>query len=154
MDKATYTKLVLEAESTLYHVARSILTDNYDCADAVQEAILKSYSKLYTLKEEAYFKTWLVRILINECYKIRKQQKKVILMEEYEKKQYAGERNSYSELYEALMEMEERIRVPVVLYYLDGFKIHEISKILKIPEGTIKSRLSRGRHVLREKLEA
>lgn len=70
MDKQQFTKQVLEAEASLYHVAHTLLVNEEDCADAIQNAILAAYDKLGDLKKDAYFKTWLTRILINECYRI------------------------------------------------------------------------------------
>jgi len=57
LNKDTFIDKVLETESTLYHVSKSILIYDQDCEDAVQGAILKAYNKLDTLKEEQYFKT-------------------------------------------------------------------------------------------------
>lgn len=70
MNKQQFTKQVLEAEASLYHVAHTLLVNEEDCADAIQNAILAAYDKLGDLKKDAYFKTWLTRILINECYRI------------------------------------------------------------------------------------
>ena len=76
MNKEEFTQRVLEAESSLYRVAKSILINESDCEDAVQEAILTSYEKLGTLREDKYFKTWLTRILINSCFRAAKRRKK------------------------------------------------------------------------------
>lgn len=57
MNKDTFIVNVFKAESTLYHISKSILIHEQDCEDAVQETILKAYNKLYTLKKEQYFKT-------------------------------------------------------------------------------------------------
>ena len=83
MDKQTFTDLVLDAEHTLYRVSKTILREDHDCEDAVQEAILKAYQKLDTLREERYFRTWLIRILINECYRIRRTARPVVSFEAY-----------------------------------------------------------------------
>lgn len=69
MNKDLFIDRVLEAERTLYHVSKTILSVDQDCEDAVQSAILKAYEKLNTLKEDQYFKTWIIRILLNECYR-------------------------------------------------------------------------------------
>ncbi len=74
MNKDEFVNKLLEAESTLYHVSKSILIHDEDCEDAVQWAILKAYNQLGKLKKEQYFKTWLVRILINECYSLRRKE--------------------------------------------------------------------------------
>ena len=80
MDKEQFTAEVLSAEKGLYHVARSILGNDEDCADAMQNAILTAYTKLHTLQKEAYFKTWLTRILINEAYQMLRDRKSRYLM--------------------------------------------------------------------------
>ncbi len=69
MTKKKFTDLVLESEKTLYRVSMSMLKNESDCEDAVQTAILTAYEKLFDLKREEFFKTWLVRILINVCNK-------------------------------------------------------------------------------------
>ena len=67
MTRDEFSKRVLESEQTLYRISMSMLKNETDCEDAVQTAILTAYEKLSTLKEEQYFRTWLVRILINIC---------------------------------------------------------------------------------------
>ena len=67
MTRETFSNLILDRESTLYRVAMSMLRNEKDCEDAVQTAVLTAFEKLGTLKHEEYFKTWLVRILINVC---------------------------------------------------------------------------------------
>lgn len=153
MNKDTFTKKVLEAESTLYHVSKSILTHEQDCEDAVQGAILKAYNKLDTLKEEKYFKTWLVRILINECYSLKSKEHLQVPYEECLEFSKADDKRDYSELYRAIQNLPERIRITIVLYYVDGYSVEEIKRILGIPSGTVKSRLAKGRKLLKIKLE-
>ena len=62
--------MILSSERQLYATARTILSDDQDCADAIQESIVKAFSKIDTLKKDRYAKTWLMRILFNECYNI------------------------------------------------------------------------------------
>lgn len=153
MNKDTFIDNVLEAESTLYHVSKSILTHEQDCEDAVQGAILKAYNKLDTLKKEQYFKTWLVRILINECYSLKREECPQVSYEEYFESAKADDEEDYSELYLAIRNLPERIRITIVLYYVEGYSVKEIKDILEIPAGTVKSRLSKGRELLKIKLE-
>ncbi|MGG7164061.1 RNA polymerase sigma factor [Clostridium ihumii] len=153
MNKETFKEKVLETESTLYNVSKSILSNDKDCEDAVQEAILKAYNKLKTLKEEEYFKTWLIRILINECYSLKRKELKTLSYEECFDIAADNNKDEYSELYFAIQKLPERIRITIVLYYVEGYSIKEIKKILKIPEGTVKSRLAKGRKLLKIKLE-
>ncbi len=82
MDKTTFTNNILESEQTLYRVSKSILGNDQDCEDAVNNAILKAYEKLDSLKEEQYFKTWLIRIVINECNSLRRKRLKSLSFED------------------------------------------------------------------------
>lgn len=153
MNKDTFIDNVLKAESTLYHVSKSILIHEQDCEDAVQGAILKAYNKLNTLKKEEYFKTWLVRILINECYSLKRKEYSQVSYEEYFESAKADDKKDYSELYFAIQNLPERIRITIVLHYVEGYSVEEIKRILEIPEGTVKSRLATGRKLLKIKLE-
>lgn len=152
MDKQKFTQEVLEAETTMYHIAKSILVYDCDCEDAVQESILKAFSRLGSLREECYFKTWLTRILINECYRKKRASKINVPLEDYAQTQSA-ENNDYSYLYQAVMKLKEPVRLAIVLYYIEGYSVDEVSRILKIPAGTVKSRLHSGRAMLRKELK-
>jgi len=153
MDKKEFTEQVMAAEKMLYHISKSILKNDCDCADAVQETIIKAYSKLHSLRDQRFFKTWLCRILINECYRICKANKKIVHLEDYmeaqSEVQSSLEQHNDLGLYEAIMELKTELRLVIVLHYIEGFKTAEIAKILKIPEDTVKSRLSRARTELR-----
>jgi RNA polymerase sigma-70 factor (ECF subfamily) len=154
MDSSEFTRLVLEAEPTLYHISKSILKNDHDCADAVQEAIIKAFGKLGSLKDERLFKTWLCRILINECYRILRLNKRLVAVpyEEYMQAEEVPDSTQNTELYAALMKLTEKHRLVTVLHYIEGFKTSEVAKMLKIPEGTVKSRLSKARAELRHLL--
>ncbi len=152
MDKEEFTRAVLEYESTLYRVAKSMLGSEADCADAAQNALLRAWEKQHTLRDTAYFKTWLTRILINECRAMLRQRARFVpLEEEAAEGEIAPERDSG--LYEAVMGLDVKYRVPFVLYYIEGFRTREIASMLKLPEGTVKTRLRRAREILREELE-
>ena len=60
-------ELILSSQETMYRVAKTLLRQDADCADAIQEAIVKAFSGLHTLRSDRSAKTWLIRILINEC---------------------------------------------------------------------------------------
>ena len=83
-DPDAFSSLIYFYMKDLYRVAISILMNDEDAADAIQDTILGCWEKLYTLKEEKYFKTWITRILINRCYDIRKKQQRITALEEYE----------------------------------------------------------------------
>lgn len=152
MTKDAFIKEVRDAEAMLYHIAKSILKNDADCGDAVQETLLKAYEKLPTLKKEKFFRTWITRILINECKGIIRKRKIIIPYEEYMDSDRISEESHYDHLYMAIMELPEDLRILVTLYYIEGFSQKEISEVLEIPKGTIKSRLSRARDFMKVQL--
>ena len=154
MNREQFILHVRESEATMYRMAKSILTQESDCEDAAQNAILHAYEKLDSLRDERYFKTWLIRILLNECYKIRNSQKRIVPYEEYcEKQSDVSVPEQGSELYEAVQRLEEKVRTVIVLHYVEGYSVEETADILNIPVGTVKSRLHSGRKRLRILLE-
>lgn len=84
MKKEELGELIIASEDMMYHVAKTLLYCDADCADAIQETIVKAFSKLHTLKSDVYAKTWLTRILINECYTVMRKEKKVVSLEDYQ----------------------------------------------------------------------
>ena len=93
----------------------------------------------------------MTRILVNECYDICRRSGKVIVLDELPEST-APEDTEGRELRELIMEMDEIYRMPIIMFYIEGFSIKEIAKILRIPEGTVKSRLFAGRAKLRSVL--
>ena len=109
----------------MYHVAKTLLRNDADCADAIQEAIVKAFSSIHTLRKDSFGKTWLVRILINECYAIMRQERKLVPMESYaleesKEQETFPENSEYLDLYEAISRLSEEIRLTVTLYYMEG----------------------------------
>ena len=157
MDREEFLQLTLEAEPTLFHISFSILHDEQYCADAVQEGILKAYMQRNNLREIKYFKTWLVRIVINECYGILRRNCKLQRFEEniVENKSYFGNyiKEEYLDLYQAISRLEEKEKICILLLYMEDYSVAEIADVLKIPVGTVKSRLNRGRKKLKDYLD-
>lgn len=151
MNKEMFTNKVLDAETTLYRVSMSMLKNEKDCEDAVQDAILIAYERLSTLKNEEYFTTWLVRILINVCNKQLRMRKRTY-QSEYVNDVSDSDDYSDIEIKEMFEKLPVKIRTVLMLYYGEQFSVREIKNILHIPEGTVKSRLSKGRQLLKIEL--
>lgn len=151
MDRETFTHLVLDSEQTLYRISMSMLKNEKDCEDAVQNAILTAYEKLSTLRKPEYFKTWLVRILMNECNRQLKLSKKHLPLTS-EEIQASASSTEEVEVRMVIENLPSKFRQVIMLYYIEQFSVKEIKQILKIPEGTVKSRLSKGRELLRTEL--
>ena len=147
MLQAEFSQRVRACERRLYRVARTMLPRECDCEDAVQEALLRAWDRLDTLREEAYFETWLIRILINQCHTFcrRRPPAPVELTEDI-----PGAEPSESPLLDALLRLPRKLRAAVELHYIEGYSVREIARIVNAPEGTVKWRLSRGRALLKE----
>lgn len=143
-DPDAFTLLMDGQIQGMYKIAKSILQNDEDAADAIQETILTCWEKLETLRVNHYFKTWMTRILINHCYGILKQNSKRVYMEELPEIPTEFDSHDF-EWQEALLVLNENYRLIVTLYYAQGFKTKEIAKILDIPENTVRTRLARAR---------
>lgn len=145
-DPDAFTTLMQQYAKDMYRVAIAILMNDEDTADAIQETILDCWERIGTLREDRYFKTWLTRILINNCYDIRKKREDFAPLEEYEPP--ASEDSYNLELKEALTALDEIYRIPMLLYYGQGWKTKEIAGLLRVSTSTIQTRLARGREKL------
>ncbi len=155
MTKEQLGTLILDSERQLYSTAKTILSDDHDCADAIQETIVKAFSKIKTLRNDKYAKTWLMRILINECYTLLRKSSKLVPLEDMNEvtKMKADKNIDYSDLYKAVNSLKEELRLPVILYYIEDFNIKEIAQILEITEGAVQKRLARARRKLKHDLQ-
>ncbi len=149
-----FNTLVEENKLKLYKTAKAILKNEDDVCDAIQETLMSAYTNISKLKENKFFSTWIVRILINKSYDIIKKNQK--LLNNYDIDDYIDDTNlksydnykSDSIIEDAINRIDEDLRTVTVLFYYNEFSVKEISGMLDIPEGTVKSRLSRAREKL------
>ena len=153
MDKQSFTREVKLAERSLYRIARSYLPTDADAADAVQEALTRAWMKRALLKEPQYFRTWLTRIMINACKDELKKRRRVRDAAQQPEPAENPPMEAENELRAALESLGPKYRVPLTLFYLDGYAIKEISKLLVLPQGTVKNRLFRAKQKLRTYLQ-
>lgn len=144
-DKEAFTRLMEENGKSMYKVAKAILKNDEDVADAMQETVLTCWEKIDTLKKDELFKTWMIRILINKCNAIYRQRKCFVSDDNLpevpaEEVQYAN-----IEWMELLKCLEEKYRTVIILYYVEGFKVREIACILDVSESTVKGRMADAR---------
>lgn len=148
--KSSFEKLILGHKLLMYRVAKTILMNDEDCADAMQEAIIKAYQKIDTLREPAYFKSWLCRIVLNECYQLLRQKKNVVNMEEWLEPQIMEAGYEEFEVEQMLCKLSEDQSQLLKLFHIEGMSILELSQVYGVPENTIKTRLRRAREKMRE----
>ena len=142
-----FTRLMKSQMQNMYKTAGAILINDEDIADAVSETILACWENMKNLKEERFFKTWMTRILVNKCNDIIRK-KQYYLDYDMPEEPYNDTGFENAEWKEALSTISEKYRLVMVLYYIEGFSTGDISGILDIPEGTVRSRLARGREQL------
>ena len=134
----------------LFTVSYSLLADRELCGDAVQNALLRAWEKRFTLREESNFKAWLIKIVMNESRNIRRRKGWVELPENLPNKEC--DTDMRSDVGRAVLKLGEIYRVPIMLFYYEDMKVQEIADVLELPKGTVLSRLSRGRDILRKEL--
>lgn len=148
-DKNAFSNLIRLNKGSIYRISKSILGNEDDVEDAVSEAILKAYKNIKNLKDENLFKTWLIRIVINESNNIYKKKKREVVVEsaQFINIQTNDKYRDFS-LYDAINSLDEDLRVTTILFYFEDIKYKDIAKMLNIREGTVKSRLSRAKEKL------
>lgn len=148
MTDEIFAERIVGMTQTLYRVSYSQLSQSCDREDAVQECLYKAWKKRHHLKDERVMQTWVIRILINECRNIQKKGGRELPLDELPER--AAPSTANHELHDALFSIDETIRLPILLYYVEGYSTQEIAQILRLPQGTVKSRMSRGRRELQK----
>ena len=139
--------LIMDNKDSMYRLAFSIVRNDADAQDAVSEAIVHAFEKMYQIRKISSAKSWLMKILVNASKRIVSQSHKFVLTENENQYEQIQPFES-DEMWTTVMELNEEFREVVVLYYYEQFSVKEIGKMLKIPNGTVKSRLSRAREKL------
>lgn len=138
-------------ESMLYRISISMLKNEADAKDAVQDAILIAFEKIGTLKNPEAFSSWLCRILIRCCYRILRERGRFADGDNIPAPSTSPDAVYKSvEIGQMIESLSPKLRVPFLLYHVEGYSIKEIQKILRIPEGTVKNRLHTARKFLKE----
>lgn len=153
-DENAFSELIKAIEKELYLIARTKLNNNEDIGDAIQETILKGYKNIKKLKNNSAFKTWMIKILINECNILYRKKEHTISYEEKEMEMYVSieENNKDLEFEFLIKDLNNEEKLILTMYYCSKYTTKEISKILKIKESTIKSKIFRAKEKLRKKI--
>jgi RNA polymerase sigma-70 factor (ECF subfamily) len=139
---------IVAMQETLYRVSYSILPRRCDQEDAVQEAIRRAWQQRGRLRDDSLMKAWVIRILIRECYAILRKRKREVIMETLPEREAPPDADFA--LHELFLSLEESLRVPAVLHYIEGYELADIARMMRLPTGTVKSRLHRARRKMKE----
>lgn len=146
-DREAFTQLVVANERMLSRVAMATLKNPDDAADAVQDTVLQAWESLGQLRQARYFKTWVVRILLNKCYRISAQ-RSLYAHSQLEETLLAGEQPDWDQSLDvasALQAMGEQDRLLLGLFYFDRLSTREIAQALGLSESCVRQRLHRDR---------
>ncbi|WP_238886744.1 sigma-70 family RNA polymerase sigma factor [Clostridium sp. YIM B02551] len=152
-DKDAFVRLIDNNKTSMYRIALSILRNKHDIEDSIQNTIVKSFQSITYLKKDEYFKTWLIRILINECKNTVTKNKKIVNLDFIDNSESISLDSSKLELTSAINSLEDDLRIVTTLFYFEDIPQKDIAKLLNIPDGTVRSRLSRARSKLYEILK-
>lgn len=162
-DKEAFSLIFLELQNDLYRIALSKTGNKEDSLDAIQETIIIVYKNMHQLKSKNSFKYWIIKILVNECYKIhnKKNNTNVIPMQDSmfeeniqtDNKQPIQEVESNLCFKELLDGLNEREKIILILYYQNQYTTKEISKMLSMKENTIKSIIKRAKNKIKANLK-
>lgn len=144
MDEQAFEEAVRRLEPRMYRTAMAVLWNDADAADAIQECILRAWSKRQTLRDESRLDSWMLRILINECRNIqRRGRRQPLPLKEAEEMPTVQPLDTG--LRDALKALPEKYRQPLLLHHLDGYPLAEVAYILRLPESTVRGRVFQAR---------
>lgn len=152
-NKDAFAQLMEMNTQSMYKVARAYFANDADVADAISETVLVCYEQLHTLRKPEYFKTWMIRILINQCNEMIRQGRREISYSEMPEVMEEQSEYALAEFKDLLERLDEKYRLILILYYVEGFKIAEIAQLLELSGNTVKTRLRRGRNSLKSEYE-
>lgn len=157
MDAATFSREAMACQRLLYHICWAMLSNEADCADAVQEAMLRAWQRQGSLRRPEAFRPCLCRITANVCKDMLRRQRRERALPLWESAAAFAYDEAGLDLRQALEQLSPEQRAAVALHYFDGLSVEEVSRSLGIPSGTVKTRLLYARRklsrLLREELE-
>lgn len=138
----------------IFSAAFSICRNKADADDVVQDTLIRYYSLSKDFENETHLKAWLLRVAINRAKDIASSfwRRNKVSWEAY-MDELPFEEEADSHLFEAVMGLPEKYRAVIHLYYYEDYTVQDISRILRLSQGTVKSQLNRGRKLLKTSLQ-
>ena len=147
-DTEKFANLIMMYQDDMYYLALSICKNEADAQDIVGETIVKAFEARNQLRNDARFKYWIMKILTNTAYTYLKRKKRLVFEEPVEEIAAKNENPDHG-LWAKVMEIEEKYRMVIILYYEQEFSTREISKILNIPERNRKVTVGKGKRKIK-----
>ena len=148
-----FTRLAKLYMDTVFRLAFNYTKSRSEADDITQDVLIKLYHTDKVFDSEEHIKHWLIRVTINECKKtFLSPWRRTEPIEDYAST-LSFISQEHSELFYAVMELPQKYRVPIFLHYYEDYSCEEISNFLKIPNATVRTRLRRGREILKSNLQ-
>ena len=146
------TQVVERWGDMVYRLALARTANVPDAEDVFQEVFLRFFRHEDRFANDEHRKAWLIRCTVNRCKSLLASpwRKRTVPLETTEE---VGVEDDYREVYAAVLSLPAKYRSVIHLYYFEGLSVAEMAQTLNVPEGTVKSQLSRGRALLREILQ-
>lgn len=151
MRQIEFCERVSQYRYQFYIIAYAILGNEADAEDAVCNAILSGYEHLAQLKNAKKLKSWMITITKNEALKLLHKRME-LLGDENVERLLPPAYDTHNELWEVVQTLKDEYRIVIVLFYYNDLSLRDISSVLDISIGTVKSRLDRGRKLLKDAL--
>ena len=144
---------IIEYSDLLYKICFLILKDDSDVQDVLQETFIKYMTKSPDLESEDHKKAWLIKVSQNKCKEFLRFHKRhvAVPLEEVEESFSVtdGMDTDTSNILSLIWNLKYKLKSVVILYYIEGYKVNEVARILGISESAVKKRLERARKELR-----
>ncbi len=148
-----FSHLAKKYMDTVFRLAFNYLKSQSEADDVTQEVLIKLYRTDKDFENEEHIKHWLIRVTINECKKAFLSPWKRIEPIEYYASTLSFTSPEHGELFYAVMDLPKKYRIPIFLYYYEDYSCEEISSFLGIANATVRTRLRRGRELLKTKIQ-
>lgn len=153
MSNEEFTTFAEKYMDTIYRIAYSWTKNTDDANDVTQDVLIQLYKTTKEFESDSHMKNWLIKVTVNRCKMIfRSLWSKMEDIENYGET-LGFEDESYLDLFQAVMNLDKKYRVPLMLFYYEGYSTAEIASLLGIPEKTVSTRLFRARGRLRDYLK-
>lgn len=153
MSKEKFESLAEKYMDMIYRVAYSWTKNSNDANDVTQDVLIQLYKTNKEFESDSHMKNWLMKVTVNRCRMLfRSLWNKMEDINDYAET-IGFEDESHLDLFLAVMKLDKKYRVPLMLFYYEGYSTKEISAFLGIPEKTISSRLFRAKAQLKEYLK-
>lgn len=144
-DKEAFAQLIDQNRQMLYNTALLVLRQEDDALDALQDAILACWENLPSLRKDRYFKTWLVKILLNKCRDVQRGKSHFAYVEELPESGDEPDWDTSMDVRRTMDKLGENDQLLLSLFYYDDFSVRQIADALSLSEGAVRTRLTRSR---------